>query len=354
MSRWADDPERAAGDLLERSLDAIGLSGRVLIANQTWHRPIGLAARGFEVAQWNRRLVGTESGKVAPWPPAGPFDVVLLRLPKAKDEQEMAAHACLSVLAPGGRLVVYGGNEEGIRSAGTMLEGVCGAVETLAKRGHGRVLAVDRRAQTDGLRCALSAWRSTASLEIGGQRRQWISYPGVFADGRIDEGTLLLMGALPHLGAGARVLDYGCGSGLIGAAALQQESAITLDALDNDSVALEAVRQNLPAARCVLGTSLGEVGATRYEAVLSNPPLRQGMAEDHTLVHQLIASAPAYLLTGGVLQIVVQRRIPLERLLAQHFASVAVAVETSRYRVWRAYALAERGAIGPSSRSSRS
>jgi 16S rRNA (guanine1207-N2)-methyltransferase len=338
MSRWANDPERAAGDLIERSLDAIGLRGRVLLANQTCHRPARLAARGIEFSQWDRRLVGAGSGKAAPWPPAGPFEVVLLRLPKAKDEQEMAAHACLSVLAPGGRLVVYGGNEEGIRSAANMLEGLCGAVETLAKRGHGRVLAVRPPAQGGRLRSSLSAWRSTASLEVAGQQRQWISYPGVFAAGRVDEGTALLIGTLPPLGAGARVLDYGCGSGLIGAAALLQSCTITLDALDSDSVALEAARQNLPSAHCVLGSTLGEVGATRYDAILSNPPLRQGTAEDHTLAHHLIAAAPAHLLAGGVLQIVVQRRVPLERLLAQHFASVAIAAETSRYRVWRAHA----------------
>jgi 16S rRNA (guanine1207-N2)-methyltransferase len=359
MSRWAHDPERAAGELLERCLDAIGLRGRVLFANQAYVSPARLAGLGIEVAQWNRRL-SPGSGKAAPWPPAGPFEVALLRLPRAKDEQEMAAHACLSVLAPDGRLVVYGGNEEGIRSAATMLEGLCGPVATLAKRGHGRVLGVDRPAQSGRLRAPLSAWTSAASVQIGGQWRQWIFYPGVFAAGRVDEGSALLIGALPPLRAGARVLDYGCGSGLIGAAALCQSCAMVLDALDSDSVALEAARQNLPSAHCVLGTSLREVGTTRYDAILSNPPLRQGMAEDHALVEHLVGVAPAHLLAGGVLQIVVQRRVPLERLLAQHFASVTIAAETSRYRVWRAHVDAEQrspkegGATEPSLRGSRS
>ena len=76
----------------------------------------------------------------------GPSMSHCLRLPKAKDEQEMAVHACLSVLAPGGRLIVYGGNDEGIRSAAGMIERLCGGVETLATRGHGRVLAAHRPA----------------------------------------------------------------------------------------------------------------------------------------------------------------------------------------------------------------
>jgi 16S rRNA (guanine1207-N2)-methyltransferase len=335
MSRWTNDPERAANDLIGHSLDAIGLSGRVLLADQACNLSCLLAARGIKFCAWNRR----QSARVtaAPWPPAGPFETVLLRLPGAKDEQEMAAHACLSVLSPGGRLVVFGGNDEGIRSAARMLEALCGGIATLATRGHGRVVAA-RRSATLRLRASLSAWRSTASLEVGGQRRRWISYPGVFAANRIDAGTALMIGALPPLGVGARVLDYGCGSGLIGAAALVGSSSITLDALDSDSVALHAARENLPSAHLILGTALGEVGATRYDAILSNPPLHQGVAEDHALLHQLIAAAPAHLLAGGVLQIVVQRRIPLDRLLAQHFAAVTVAVATGRYRVWRARA----------------
>ena len=60
------------------------------------------------------------------WPPAGPFDPALLRLPKARDEQEMAVHAALERAAPAGRLIVYGGNDEGIRSAAGMLEAFTG------------------------------------------------------------------------------------------------------------------------------------------------------------------------------------------------------------------------------------
>src|SRR5262249_60247680 len=118
--------------------------------------------------------------------------------------------------------------------------------------------------------------------------------PGWLAGAAPEGGPAGWAGRPPPLGAGARVLDYGCGSGLIGAAALCQSRAIVLHALDSDSVALQAARQNLPSAHCVLGTSLGEVGATRYDAILSNPPLRQGMADDHTLLEHLIAEAPAH------------------------------------------------------------
>jgi 16S rRNA (guanine1207-N2)-methyltransferase len=334
MTRWADDPERAADELIKRSLDAVDLSGRILLANQGGTLPSLLAARGLAFALWSRRLAG--SGQAQPWPPAGPFDVALLRLPKAKDEQAMALHACLSVLAPGARLIVYGGNEEGIRSAAAMIEQLIGAVETLATRGHGRVLAAHRPADPSRLRASLAAWRATASLEIAGSRREWASYPGIFAANRIDEGTALLIDALPPLRAGARVLDYGCGSGVIGAAAAARTPGIVLDLLDNDSVALAAARDNVAGAQLILGTTPADAGSALYDAILSNPPLHKGLAEDHAQLERLIADAPAHLRPGGVLQIVVQRRVPLDRLLAKTFATVSVVAETGRFRVWRA------------------
>jgi 16S rRNA (guanine1207-N2)-methyltransferase len=334
MSRWADDPDRAADALIERCLDELALTGRVLIVNQGTALPSLLEARGVAFAVWNRRVTGEHAA--APWPPAGPFDAALVRLPKARDEQRMSVHASLSVLAPGGRLILYGGNDEGIRPAARVLEEVCGRATTLASRGHGRVVAAVRPERTDMLQGSLAAWRTVMPLAIAGGARAWVTYPGLFAAGRLDGGTALLVGALPPLLPGARVLDYGCGAGAIGAAVVVAQPSISLDMLDSDAVALEAVRENVGTARRVLGARVADAGSVRYQAILSNPPLHAGVAEDHALLERLIADAPAALVAGGVLQLVVQRRVPLDRLLARHFARAEVVAETGRYRVWRA------------------
>jgi 16S rRNA (guanine1207-N2)-methyltransferase len=283
---------------------------------------------------WNRRLEGGHPA--APWPSGGPFEAALVRLPRSTDEQRMSLHASLSVLAPGGRLILYGGNDEGIRPAARMLEEVCGAVTRIASRGHGRVLAAVRPSRTEMLRDSLAAWRTEVPLSIAGLVRNWVTYPGLFAAGRIDEGTALIVGVLPQLAAGARVLDYGCGAGAIGAA-LAAAPGIALDMLDSDAVALEAARENVAGARRILGARVMDAGTGgRYQAILSNPPLHAGFAHEHALVERLIADAPAALAPGGVLQLVVQRRVPLERHLVRHFPHVEIVAETGRYRVWRA------------------
>ena len=334
MSRWTHDPDGAADELIRRGLDELALNGRVLAANQAGEVPSRLAARGLAVSVWNRRLAAGHAA--TSWPAPGPFDGALLRLPKARDEVEMAAHAALCVLAPAGRLILYGGNDEGIRSAAALLGRLCGDVETLATRGHGRVVAAPRRTDATVLKSSLAWWRRVAPLTIAGSARDWVTYPGIFAAGRLDEGTALLIGALPKLAAGARILDYGCGSGVIAAALLSDQPGLALDLLDNDAVALEAARENVPAGRTMLGERVADARAADYAAILSNPPLHRGIAEDHGLLEQLITDAPAHLAAGGLLQIVVQRRIPLDRLFATHFGRASIVAETGRYRVWRA------------------
>lgn len=334
MSRWADNPEKAADELIRRSLEGIAVSGRLLLVNQHGDLPSLLHSRGAGAQVWNRRSGGGTEPQ--PWPPPGPFDAALVRLPKAKDEQDMTVHAALSVLQPGGRVILYGGNDEGTRSAAARLSALCGAVDTLAARGHGRVVAAARPEEIAGLKSELSQWRTVATHTIAGAARRWVSYPGLFAAGRIDEGSALLISTLAPVPAGARVLDFGCGTGVIGAAVLAASPAARLDMMDEDILALEAARENVPGANILLGRSLGDAGKQAYHAIVSNPPLHQGIAETHGSLERLAREAPAHLAPGGTLQIVVQRRVPLDSLLAQIGTDVKVVAENGRYRVWRA------------------
>jgi 16S rRNA (guanine1207-N2)-methyltransferase len=332
MSRWSADPEAAADALLEDTIDDLNLTGRLLLANQHGRMPMLLKQCGVDAVIWNRHA-GPEVDARAE-PPQGPFDVAVLRLPKAKAELDMAVHQLLGVLRPGGTLYIYGGNDEGARTVAKRITAPHEGVTTLATKGHGRVMSLVRSEGKTGLKPRRADWRKTTSVEIGGATRPWVTYPGLFADGALDDGTALLLANLPDVPADARILDYGCGTGPVAAAILTHQPSARVDAVDYDTLALIAIAENVPGATGKLGRSL--VGLGRFDLIISNPPLHAGIAEDHGALTDLMTKAPQHLTRSGHLVMVVQRRIQLEKPLGALFKTVKMIAETSRFRVWEA------------------
>src|SRR5690606_8385847 len=129
-------------------------------------------------------------------------------------------------------------------------------VVTVDTRRHARVFAGRRRGEIAGLRDTLEAWRELRQITLNGRARSWVSYPGVFASGGLDEGTAILLAHLPPLESDAAVLDMACGSGIIGAAVRERYAETVVHLVDNDAVAVEAAHENLPDATVICGDGL--------------------------------------------------------------------------------------------------
>ena len=273
MTRWLDDPIAAADGLIESVLGDVLLSvaGRVLIANQHGRLRGQLTSRGVEADQWNRRIA--RNGEVAsPWPAGGEFDCIILRLPKSKPEQDMTVHALAALLTHSGRLVIYGGNDEGIKPIAKRIGALFQTVDTRAARGHGRVIEASSLRADAAIKGALDQWAQVRDMTLGASTRAWLSYPGLFAGGALDEGTALLLAHLPPIADNAGVLDYGCGTGVVAAAVLNANRSARLTLLDNDTLALVAGQRNSGATDAINGVSLDACGARRVDLIISNPP----------------------------------------------------------------------------------
>jgi len=246
----------------------------------------------------------------------------------------MNLHAAASVLQPGGTVLVYGAKDEGIQGAAEAMEEVFSGAVTAAIGARCRVLKGMRGPEVSGLKSSLAEWKDTVAVDYPEFPSDWISYPGVFAHGRLDEGTRLLLDALPPLPSGSRILDYGCGSGVVGFVAGGRGQGAVVELLDVDAVALEAAGENLPGSLLHLHDGLPSAGAGPFDAILSNPSFHRGKAEDPQMVLSFIQGAPALLHSRGMLVFVAQRRLPVEGTLHKHFGDVRVLSEDSTFRVW--------------------
>ena len=339
------DPEAAADELIRRSLDAIDLQGRVLLANHASALcpPACRARRRCRAVDpapcWRRQGATLAAGRPFRCRPAAPAqgqgragdggarvpERAGAWRPADRLRRQRRGHPLGRRHARGG----YAGRSRRWRRAAT----------AACWRRAGRRTPPQ-------LRASLAAWRSVAPLAVAGVVRDWVSYPGVFAAGRIDEGTALLIGALPPLRRGDRVLDYGCGSGVIGAAALAAAPDIVLDLLDDDAVALEAARENVAGARFILGARLADAAAHR----LRRHPVQSAAAQGHCR-GPCVARA-AHRRRSGASAL---RRLPADRGAATHPAWTACCRSISpRWRCRpRTDAIASGGHASPSPRSSR-
>ena len=334
LKRSADWRDQAAAELMSGVLHRVAIRGNVLVMLENLPT-VATAVReaGGRARSWHR--LAREGRRTSAWTPEGPFEAATLRLPRAKDELDMALHAAASVLDVGAPLWVYGANDEGAGSAGRVIEPLMGPARTVGSGGRCRVLEAVRPVDAPSPRGTLEEWRRSTSLEFPDGPREWISYPGIFSHGRLDAGTRALLEAMGRFPvAGLRVLDFACGSGVIGAFLTALEPTARVDLLDVDAVALAAASENIPGARLIPSDGFDALEQECYDLIVSNPPYHEGKVQTGRVVERLVRGAPDHLETDGSLVLVTQRRLPLAGLMASTFNTVEVLLDAGPHRVW--------------------
>lgn len=312
------------------NLDRVSAGRALLMLERGGEIGGALKSAGTRVEHWDRRA-GGQASVVSAWPPDGHFDWIGLRLPRAVEELRMFANVAGARLAPGGVLWVYGAGDEGVMSVKKRLDSLFGSLEDLAVGGRCRV--IQARDPVDSLASDLSDWVQPIS-DPRLPRDPWVSFPGCFAHGRVDEGTALLLSHLPVVTAGARVLDFACGSGVVAGVLCAGVSDVEIVVLDNDALSLDAAGQNLPGATLILSQGFSELGFERFDWIVSNPPYHLGKAGTAAVLEELCIRAGEYLRPGGGLRCVVQSTHALAPILEKNFSTVSVIAETPGFRVW--------------------
>jgi 16S rRNA (guanine1207-N2)-methyltransferase len=274
----------------------------------------------------------TAGWSVTPQLAAGPhWPLGLVLLTKHKEESFANIARAWALLAPGGRLVCAGANDDGAASLQRHAEKALGLDDSLSKF-HCRVFWL-----TKGERAPPDYWQQLTQprdVADGG----WISQPGLFSWDRIDDGSALLAAHLPDDLSGT-VADFGCGWGYLSRALLARCAGVTrLDLIDAEHRALEAARQNIADRRAAFHwlDLLTDPVPALYDAIVCNPPFHAGRAAEPALGQGFIEAAAKALKVGGRLFLVANRGLPYEPLLRARFTAVEMLADNNKFKVWRA------------------
>lgn len=157
---------------------------------------------------------------------------------------------------------------------------------------------------------------------------------GVFAGAKLDAGTKLLLEHL-EIEPESRILDVGCGVGVIGIVAAMQGAHVTMT--DASLLAVEAAAHNVQklrlSAEVVASDVYHHLGDQRFDLIISNPPFHRGKQVDFTVANEIISGAARRLNPGGSLVIVANAFLAYGKQMSQVFTRVDTLAATPQFHV---------------------
>ena len=267
---------------------------------------------------------------------SGPFDWVLIRVPKTLallEEQLIRLH---DQLAPGARVVAAGMVKHLPRAAGDLLEKYIGPVQASLAEKKARLLF----ATPESKPATPSPYPSRYHLEQ--PRIELLNHANVFCREGLDIGTRAFLPHLPKSLGERRVADLGCGNGVLGIAHALANPEAQLTLIDESYMAVQSAQENWRAAlgerpvQIRAGDGLAEQPADSLDLVLCNPPFHQQQVVGDFLAWRMFTQASNALVRGGELWIVGNRHLGYHAKLKRLFRGVEQVAATPKFVILKA------------------
>jgi len=315
----------AADEYLLRHLDDAPVNGPTLIFNDTFGA-LGCALAGEGVysisdswlnqqaTRQNLALNGLDEGDVQLLDslaalPAAPARV-LMKVPKTLALLEQQLRALRAVVTPQTQIIAAGKAKDIHTSTLQLFEKVLGPTTTSLAWKKARLI------YGTFTKPALAESDVIARWQLDGTDYQIGNHANVFSRGGLDVGARFFLQHLPSDLEG-EIVDLGCGNGVIGLMALQQNPLAQVHFVDESYMAVASSRMNIEANRPQdlarsefrVNNSLAGFPSDRLHAVLCNPPFHQQSAVTDHIAWQMLRDARRCLQDGGELRIVGNRHL---------------------------------------------
>ncbi|MCU1723216.1 methyltransferase [Pseudomonas sp. 5P_5.1_Bac1] len=266
----------------------------------------------------------------------GPFDHVLVRVPKTLALLEEQLIRLQGQLAPGARVVAGAMIKHLPRAAGELLEKYIGPMQASLAQKKARLLIATYEDKPRVASPYPSRYRlDKPALEL-------LNHANVFCREGLDIGTRAFLPHLPKNLGSARVADLGCGNGILAIASALDNPQAHYTLVDESYMAVQSARENWQAA---LGERDVEVRAAdglagqpedSLDIVLCNPPFHQQQVVGDFIAWRMFQQAREALVTGGSLYVVGNRHLGYHTKLARLFRGVEQVAATPKFVVLKA------------------
>jgi 16S rRNA (guanine1207-N2)-methyltransferase len=275
----------------------------------------------------------------------GTCDVVAMVLPKGRKLARRWLAEAYSALKAGGCLYLAGPSQEGIQSVAKDAASLFGECVWLSYKKRNRVACLLKKADLPLADRPLEwvsepgvlpgTWRAFQAT-VRGKSYTIHSLPGVFSCDELDEGTLFLLENV-QVRPGSKVLDFGCGYGILGLVAASL-GAGQVDLVDVNLLAVASAQENIrlngqTGISVFPGDGLAWAGDHSYDLIVSNPPFHSGKEVEFDVTEAVIDQARRVLSPGGRLVLVANRFLRYDRQMRLAMGNVESIAQNNRFHV---------------------
>ena len=320
--------------LLGAALAAAGKAARVFLADRNV-LAVEAAARTLDANHFQAGDVHLGHGKLG-LPGDLQADIVAIRIPHEKLALQQLLHDANSVLRVGGQCFIAGATNEGVKPATRALEELFGNAATIATDSGHRIVRAVKHAGLAAAPTGLDAFTEQL-FTLRGREYTLSSRPGVFSWDHLDEATAILVDHM-DIRPTDRVLDLGCGYGVLGVVAGSTATEHPVTMLDVDSEAVRSAERSaldsgLAAPRIMASDVAAAVLEEQFDVVVTNPPFHVGKSTDLSVPIQFIHDAWKVLAPGGRLNLVANRTLPYETAIKYLFKNITKVHDGRRFKV---------------------
>lgn len=238
-------------------------------------------------------------------------------------------------LKPTGKLFLAGNKKEGIISLAKFCQKLFKKSEIIQiKKGSRLILFQDfNHAKIKQER----ENKNIQKINIQGINLKLSTALGVFANGKVDPGTKLLLENIPTQN-GDNILDLGCGGGIIGIFVSLANPKRKIYLVDNNISAIHLTQKNLKLnkiknATVLPGNCLEAVNNISFDTILTNPPFHSSRTKNIDITKEFIIDSYNRLKKKGKFYLVANIFLPYEPIIKNTFGNCQKIVTNNSYKV---------------------
>jgi 16S rRNA (guanine1207-N2)-methyltransferase len=265
-------------------------------------------------------------------------DLVIITFPKSKAELTFTLSMIAHCINQTTKILLIGEKKGGIQSSPKLTKQLLSSCQKVDAARHCLLFAGHFYQEALSKTFDIQTWFKKYKITIEGIELTIASLPGVFSQKKLDVGTALLLKNLPQKMTG-KVLDFGCGAGVISCFIAKKFPQTRLSLLDVSALALTSAQESLK-LNCVTGhtfpsNSLSEVTES-YQHVVSNPPFHQGIKTHYQASEAFLTNINCQLDRQGKVTIVANSFLSYMPIMQKHIGETAIIAKDHGFTIYQA------------------